>query len=207
MDADVERYRLERAKRGQTSARDAAKIETAARAERERLRKLFVTRFNELRDGQPWRTFADVVGLPASSMNAWTLPDNEKSQPGMEDLRVLATHFGVTTDWLLGMEGAPKNRNQWRTDTILEADLAVYIAREVAKKVRSHKNAPTQASSALPRPEDLGANASRILEEITSREASAWIDENFLMGRRRVLRLPLLWDKRPTRQGSMPWER
>ena len=168
MDADVERYQLERAKRGQTSARGAAKIKTAARAERERLRRHFVKQLNDFRGNQPWRTFADVVGLPASTMNAWTLEDDKghlkNAQPGMEDLRTLAEHFKVTTDWLLGIKGAPKHRDQWLTDAKLEDDVAAHVAREALEAVREDSPMSAGLAAQLTR----RVHGATILKEVTA---------------------------------------
>lgn len=48
---------------------------------------------------------ANMLGLKRQSVNAWSCG---KSKPDIEQLVVIANHFGVTTDWLLGMPNAQR---------------------------------------------------------------------------------------------------
>lgn len=71
--------------------------------------------------------FADTFDAKLTTVCDWL---NARVLPRAEALRKIAEHFGVTTDWLLGIEGAPKRRDQWRTDATLAHDLAAYVAGE-----------------------------------------------------------------------------
>lgn len=55
------------------------------------------------------RELAREIGVPAMVFNRAV---NGKSTPAAAALIAIAEHFGVTTDWLLGMDGAPKKRRR-----------------------------------------------------------------------------------------------
>lgn len=50
------------------------------------------------------KTLADATGISTGNISDWK---NGRSKPSTEKLSVLATYFGVTTDYLLGKEKAP----------------------------------------------------------------------------------------------------
>lgn len=57
-------------------------------------------RLTELRDGKTQSALAREIGVIQQTYARWELGDR---QPKLQDLAALAAHFGVTTDWLLGL--------------------------------------------------------------------------------------------------------
>ena len=77
--------------------------------------------------------FAAAAAVPRPQYNAWR---NDGRVPGGFYLHRMAKRLGVTSDWLLCIDGAPKFPRQWRKDTQLEQDLAESIARHVAAELQ-----------------------------------------------------------------------
>jgi transcriptional regulator with XRE-family HTH domain len=111
------------------------------------LRKAFVARLAELglrvderRGRLTYREFAEQVGLPHSTVNAWV--NIEGSQPTLADLRAIATnaeHPGVprgrlSVDWLCGLSEEP-NREARAEFGQLRGVLAAYVASEFVRRV------------------------------------------------------------------------
>lgn len=57
--------------------------------------------------------------------------------PGGQYLRRIAEQFSVTTDWLLGIEGAPMYPKQRRTQSELKEDLTEHLKRVVSSRLNS----------------------------------------------------------------------
>lgn len=57
-------------------------------------------RLAELRGNTSQAAFAKSLGVLQQTYARWELGDR---QPKLQDLAALASHFGVTTDWLLGL--------------------------------------------------------------------------------------------------------
>lgn len=60
------------------------------------------------------RELAREMKIPAMVFNRAV---HGKATPAAAALIAIAEHFGVTTDWLLGMEGAPKRRRRRAAST------------------------------------------------------------------------------------------
>lgn len=98
---------------------------------------LAAQRLEELRSettdsaGQPLsqEAFANRFKMSRQAYQFW-LKDRT---PNGDSLRLMAETFGVTTDWLLGIEGAPKYANQWRTNATLEEDVGERVKRMVVE--------------------------------------------------------------------------
>ena len=97
------------------------------------LSKVITGRLEELRLELKlnYQHFATAAGVPRSQYNSWR---NGGSVPGGFYLCRISERLGVTTDWLLGLEGAPKHPNQWRSETALADDFAEHTARAVATR-------------------------------------------------------------------------
>jgi transcriptional regulator with XRE-family HTH domain len=86
-------------------------------------------RLNSLREvGESGVMFAKRMNAPRPQYNSWI---NGKRVPGGAYLRKIATALGVSADWLLGIEGAPKYSGQSRDDTELAADISAFAIREL----------------------------------------------------------------------------
>lgn len=111
------------------------------------LRKAFVARLAELglrvderRGRLTYREFAEQVGLPHSTVNAWV--NKEGSQPTLADLRAIATnakHPGapkgqLSLDWLCGLSTEP-NREARAEFGQLRGVLEAYVRHEFVKRV------------------------------------------------------------------------
>ncbi len=83
--------------------------------------------------GYTVQQFADAFGAKPNTVRDWL---NGRVLPRAEALRGIALRFGVTTDWLLGINGAPKFRDQWRADAALADDLAAHVLRESLPQVK-----------------------------------------------------------------------
>ena len=57
-------------------------------------------RLLELRGASSQSAFAKNIGINQQTYSRWELGDR---QPKLQDLASLALHFGVSTDWLLGL--------------------------------------------------------------------------------------------------------
>lgn len=55
----------------------------------------------------PQRQLAKDIGIPTMVLNRAI---NAGAMPTAETVKLIAVHYGVSTDWLLGVEGAPKKR-------------------------------------------------------------------------------------------------
>jgi transcriptional regulator with XRE-family HTH domain len=78
--------------------------------------------------GYTVQQFADTFGAKLNTVRDWL---NARVLPRIEALRNIALHFSVTTDWLLGIPGAPKFRTQSRTEEKLEHDVSERIRQAV----------------------------------------------------------------------------
>jgi transcriptional regulator with XRE-family HTH domain len=77
--------------------------------------------------------FAHALGFSShSKLSAWI---SGKTEPNAEALRAIATKFGVTADWLLGVPGAPQWSQQRRSDADLAADLAAYVSKKALASI------------------------------------------------------------------------
>lgn len=83
-------------------------------------------RLEELRveRGQNYSQFAKAAGVPFPQYTAWR---NDGVVPGGVYLKLMAERLGVTTDWLLGLQGAVKRRGQSLPDTDIEGEIGVYV--------------------------------------------------------------------------------
>ena len=65
--------------------------------------KILAERLKELRTekGLTVRSLASATGLQGSAISRW---ENNLNNAGLEELIVIAKFFGVTTDYLLGLE-------------------------------------------------------------------------------------------------------
>lgn len=100
---------------------------------KERLEQLRAPHGPQDKSALSYSDFAAHAGVPRPVYNAWR---NAGRVPGGYYLRLLAKTFGVTADWLLGIEGAPKYASQWRTDAALADDLAAHVLRESLPQVK-----------------------------------------------------------------------
>ena len=71
------------------------------------LKLLFVARLQELmsRDDLTQRQLADAIGISQSAVSQYL--SGGRGAPGVEEAVALAHHFGVTVDWLLGVDSSP----------------------------------------------------------------------------------------------------
>ena len=108
--------------------------------QRRKLARLTAERLEELRMEADLTVaeFAErcaIPGKPSPAHTTFVAWRSGGSMPGGEYLRQIAIEFGVTTDWLLGIVGAPKHPNQTRSDTSLASDLAGAVERELRRRV------------------------------------------------------------------------
>jgi transcriptional regulator with XRE-family HTH domain len=114
------------------------------------LKQAFADRLAELKreKGYTVASFAGAIGpkgLKINTVRDWL---NARVLPRAEPLHAIAKHFGVTTDWLLGIDGAPKYPTQWRADGALAHDVAAYTAREALATIGTNDE---EARELLPR--------------------------------------------------------
>ena len=65
--------------------------------------EIFGQNLKELREekGETQQTLASLFNVSKMTISAW---ENDKQEPCIDDIKLLAKHFSVTTDYLLGME-------------------------------------------------------------------------------------------------------
>ena len=70
----------------------------------------FCARLQELmdRDGLTQRQLAAAIGISQSAISQYL--NGMRAAPGVEEAIALASHFGVTVDWLLGVDALPLAR-------------------------------------------------------------------------------------------------
>ena len=69
-------------------------------------------RLKELRSGRSQADMAKELHVNQQTYARWELGDR---QPKLQDLCAIALHFGVTSDWLLGLdEVSPENSTNWK---------------------------------------------------------------------------------------------
>lgn len=95
--------------------------------------RVFGNRLAELRQqgGLTVEKFAELFAAKPNTVRDWL---NARVLPRAEALVGIARHFGVSIDWLLGMEGAPKHPTQWRKMEEFEHELAVAIVDRVGRR-------------------------------------------------------------------------
>jgi hypothetical protein len=93
-----------------------------------------------------------------------------KSGISTAEARLVAEAFEVTTDWLLGISGAPKYRTQWRTDAKLAEDLAAHVARAVAAELSVLVN-------------DVAVDGAYVLQEATNATKARCREDSKRLGR------------------------
>lgn len=93
--------------------------------------KVIAERLWELKGAATQYRFAEQCEVNIRRVGEWL---NRKNAPGAGSLAQIAMKNGVTVDWILGIPGAPKYRDQIRTEAILEADVAAYVERELTKR-------------------------------------------------------------------------
>lgn len=85
---------------------------------------LFI-RLRELRGDRPQQDIAKALGMTQPTYSRYEKGIHE---PDLKTLRLIATYFGVTTDWLLGMRetrnGNPRAEDAERKLTALKKGLA-----------------------------------------------------------------------------------
>lgn len=93
----------------------------------------FAERLSELRRGSGLtiEAFATAFSAKQNTVRDWL---NGKVLPRADALIGIARHFGVSIDWLLGIDGAPKHPTQWRKASDFEGDLALAIADRVRRR-------------------------------------------------------------------------
>lgn len=75
-------------------------------------------------------------GKPGPAHTTFVAWRTGKSVPGGDYLRRISLRFGVTTDWLLGFENAPKHHNGERATSEWYNDLSGYLQRQIGVKLR-----------------------------------------------------------------------
>ena len=137
MDPRVETYQREMAAAKKRGVKTMQKRRpTSAPAGTEEARTHFLERLGLLRRKQSLRAFGAVVGLPHTTVDAWSR--NLKAQPSMADLRAIAERAelpGVklgrlSVDWLVGLSDEP-DRDARAEVGQLPGVLANHVAREM----------------------------------------------------------------------------
>lgn len=116
--------------------------------------------------------FADRFGSKLNTAREWLAG---RVLPRAETLADIVKQFGVTTDWLLAIEGAPKYRSQSRDTVELEADVEAYIVREVAQAAAGMEWATMLERAEVSGERFLALGVAREVERITVAWASSVI--------------------------------
>jgi transcriptional regulator with XRE-family HTH domain len=125
--------------------------------------------------GESQTAFARQCGVTTTNMGKYL---RGELQPGFDVLIRIAERTGVSLDWLLLGEGgtSPRHRGMTRTRASLEADLAVFLSRQLNDAVREGRiprPLPSRNSAdAAPAPE-WGVNGRAVLSDAADRVVSA----------------------------------
>jgi transcriptional regulator with XRE-family HTH domain len=92
----------------------------------------FHERLKELRvkTGLSQKDFASLLGIENSKFNKW---ENGKSQPDYETVRMLADHFGVSTDYLLGNTDIRNPENKALTSELGLSETAIEVLKSLGR--------------------------------------------------------------------------
>jgi|GEM_PF-3393039 len=98
-----------------------------------RLEKAFAERLLELRleRGLTVAAFAEVTDTKIQTVRDWL---NARVLPQVKALHRIASTFGVSTDWLLGLPGAPKLPTRWTRQEDFFADLAEAVTAQLRER-------------------------------------------------------------------------
>lgn len=119
--------------------READEEGKAAKRRTERRRRqhtghagLVRTRLAEVIDELGGASAAEAkTGVDRSTIAGW-LRENDPTTPDFSQITRIALGSGVSVDWLLAFDGAPKLRRDRQLVTDLEAQLAAHVAQELA---------------------------------------------------------------------------
>ena len=109
------------------------------------------SRLLELRGNTPQVEFSASIGVKQQTYAQWELGHR---QPKIQEVVRLATHFGVSTDWLLGLS----DEKSLQQNATLNSDLSVRY-QEVNAELRRYKSAFAKLAKSL-------RNASEVIDEL-----------------------------------------
>ena len=146
------------------------------------------------------RAFAKACGVSDSVARRWL----SAGLPSAVHVVSVADAFGVNTDWILGYD-VSKFRAQSRTPVALEEELSARISRAIVTKIWNYELPSGHSIGVRPKPKDIGVDAAGVIDKVATEEASIWIAQYVLVGRKRVLQTPTVWDRR-AKAIRRPWE-
>lgn len=109
------------------------------------------SRLLELRGNTPQVEFSANIAVKQQTYAQWELGHR---QPKIQEVVRLAVHFGVSTDWLLGLT----DRKSLQQNATLNSDLSVRY-QEVNAELRRYKSAFAKLAKSL-------RNASEVIDEM-----------------------------------------
>ena len=109
------------------------------------------SRLLELRGNTPQVEFSASIAVKQQTYAQWELGHR---QPKIQEVVRLATHFGVSTDWLLGLS----DEKSLQQNATLNSDLSVRY-QEVNAELRRYKSAFAKLAKSL-------RNASEVIDEL-----------------------------------------
>jgi transcriptional regulator with XRE-family HTH domain len=122
-------------------------------------------RLRELKGNLTLDEFAAKIGAPKhTTICPWL---NGSGLPSLEYLDSIANAFGITSDWLLGIKKAPKERKDYSVPDSFENRLANELAQRVSLRVA--KSLPKVTAEALE------VDARGFLEEAVGRESEGLV--------------------------------
>lgn len=104
-------------------------------------------RLLELRGNMSQSAFSKNLGILQQTYARWELGDR---QPKLQDLASLASHFGVTTDWLLGLSDSKGNNPTLPQNGVRQRVAALkHNANQVAEKANELLTAITELEQSI----------------------------------------------------------
>ena len=106
--------------------------------------KVFVERLRELRNGMSQCEFANKIGAKQTSYSSW---ERGIKEPGISVLTEIASTFGVSTDWLLGLSDSRGGSSAPAQQKIIDAQPDVLREiRELKKRVNALESSSSMAT-------------------------------------------------------------
>jgi len=112
------------------------------------MEKIFGSRLAKLRGPSPQREIAEFLGVKQQTYSSW---ERNEKEPCIEQIKTLALHYGVSTDWLFGIESettkklnvsSVNKKNNKQVDALRESVReAISAAEHFAKLARTLEGA------------------------------------------------------------------
>lgn len=124
-------------------------MQSGVNTEMQKIKIRLSVRLKELRGNRSQKEIANELGVKQQTYSRWELGDR---QPKLDEFAALAHHFGVTTDWLLGVEQQQNGESIKRIITI-DGKTTEYesgpIQHGLSSRVRDLKRNAAQATDSI----------------------------------------------------------